>query len=40
MKKVMGGAFTRDQLYSRIKKELYTLIRSDPPNILEYEIAY
>jgi hypothetical protein len=40
MKKVMGGAFTREQLYSRIKKELYTHIQCDPPNILEYEISY
>ena len=40
MKKVMGGTFTREQLYSRIKKELYIHIRCDPPNILEYEISY
>lgn len=40
MKKMMGGVFTREQLYSRIKKELYTYIRCEPPNILEYEIDY
>jgi len=40
MKKVMGGAFTREQLYARIKKELYTFIRGDPPAILEYDISY
>ena len=40
MKKIMGGNNTREQLYSRIKKELYMYIRKDPPNILEYEVSY
>ena len=40
MRKIMGGAFTREQLYSRIKREIYNYICSDPPNILEYEISY
>jgi len=40
MKKIMGGSNTREQLYSRIKKELYMYIRSDPPNIMEYEVTF
>lgn len=40
MKKIMGGAFTREQLYSRIKKELYQYLRGDPPNIMEYETTF
>ncbi len=40
MKKVMGGAFTREQLYSRIKKDLYQHLREDPPNIVEYETTF
>jgi hypothetical protein len=40
MKKIMGGNNTREQLYSRIKKELYMYIRSEPPNILEYEVTF
>ena len=40
MKKVMGGAFTREQLYSRIKKEWYQNLRGDPPNIMEYETTF
>ena len=40
MKKIMGGAFTREQLYSRIKKELYQHLRGDPPNIVEYETTF
>jgi hypothetical protein len=40
MKKIMGGNFTREQLYSRIKKELYMHLRSEPPNILEYETHF
>ena len=40
MKKIMGGNNTREQLYSRIKKELYMYIRSDPPNIMEYEVTF
>jgi len=40
LKHIMGGKYTREQLYSRIKKELYLYIRNDPPNILEYEITY
>jgi len=40
MKKIMGGQFTREQLYSRIKKEIYNYIQCDPPNVLEYEISY
>jgi len=40
IKKIMGGQFTREQLYSRIKKEIYNYIQRDPPNILEYEISY
>jgi len=40
MKKIMGGNATREQLYLRIKKELYLHLRSDPPNILEYETTF
>jgi hypothetical protein len=40
MKKIMGGSYTREQLYSRIKKELYMHLRGDPPNIVEYETTY
>ena len=40
MKKIMGGSYTREQLYSRIKKELYMHLRGDPPNIMEYETTY
>jgi hypothetical protein len=40
MKKIMGGTFTREQLYSRIKKELYQHLRCDPPNIMEYETTF
>jgi hypothetical protein len=40
MKKIMGGNNTREQLYTRIKKELYLYLRSDPPNIMEYEVTY
>lgn len=40
MKKIMGGNNTREQLYNRIKKELYQYIRSDPPNIMEYEVTF
>ena len=40
LKKVMGGNYTREQLYARIKKELYQYLRSDPPNILEYETHF
>jgi hypothetical protein len=40
MKKVMGGNFTREQLYARIKKELYAYMREDPPNIVEYETTF
>ena len=40
LKNIMGGKNTREQLYSRIKKELYLYIRDEPPSILEYEITY
>jgi hypothetical protein len=40
LKKVMGGNFTREQLYSRIKKEWYQHLRGDPPNIVEYDTTY
>jgi len=40
LKKVMGGNSTREQLYSRIKRELYVYLRSDPPNIMEYETHF
>jgi hypothetical protein len=40
MKKVMGGSYSREQLYLRIKKELYQYSRSDPPNIMEYETTF
>ena len=40
LKNIMGGKATREQLYSRIKKELYLYIRDEPPSILEYEITY
>jgi hypothetical protein len=40
VKKIMGGNNTRDQLFSRIKRELFKHLRVDPPNIMEYEIAY
>jgi hypothetical protein len=40
LKKMMGGTFTRAQLYSRIKRELYVHLRSDPPNIMEYETTF
>jgi hypothetical protein len=40
MKKIMGGNSTREQLYSRIKKEFYLYIRSEPPNIMEYETTF
>ena len=40
MKKIMGGSYTREQLYSRIKKELYMHLRGDPPNIVEYETTF
>jgi len=40
MKKIMGGNATREQLYSRIKKEWYLYLRSEPPNIMEYETTF
>lgn len=40
MKKIMGGTYTREQLYSRIKKELYMHLRGEPPNIVEYETTF
>ena len=40
MKKIMGGSYTREQLYSRIKKELYVHLRREPPNIVEYETIF
>jgi hypothetical protein len=40
MKKIMGGNYTREQLYSRIKKELYMYICCEPPTILEYETTF
>jgi hypothetical protein len=40
MKKIMGGNFTREQLYSRIKKEWYQHLRSDPPSIVEYTTTF
>jgi hypothetical protein len=40
MKKVMGGNSTREQLYTRVKKELYAYLREDPPNIVEYETTF
>jgi len=40
MKKIMGGNFTREQLYSRIKKALYMYSCSEPPSILEYDTTF
>jgi len=40
MKKIMGGNFTREQLYTRIKKELFAHLRSEPPNIVKYECTF
>ena len=40
LKKIMGGNYTREQLYSRIKKEMFLLICSNPPNILEYDTTF
>ena len=40
MKKVMGGNYSRDQLYLRIQKELYQYSRTNPPNIMEYETTF
>lgn len=40
MKKIMGGNYMREQLYSRIKKEMFSLICRDPPNILEYNTTF
>ena len=40
VKKIMGGNHTREQLFSRIKRELYKHIKVDPPNIMEYEVVY
>ena len=40
MKKIMGGNFTREQLYTRIKNELYLHLRTEPPNIVKYESTF
>jgi hypothetical protein len=40
MKKIMGGSYSRDQLYTRIKREWYLHLRSDPPNIVQYETHF
>ena len=39
VKKIMGGHNTREQLYSRIKKELYTYLRAELPTMIEYEVT-
>lgn len=38
-RKIMGGNNTREQLYSRIKKELYTYLRTELPAMIEYEVT-
>jgi hypothetical protein len=40
MKKIMGSNYTREQLYSRIKKEWYQYLRREPPSIMEYEMTF
>ena len=40
MKKIMGGSSTREQLYTRIKKEWYMHLRGEPPSIVEYETTF
>jgi hypothetical protein len=40
MKKIMGGNSSREQLYARVKKEIYMYLRCEPPNVVEYEIAF
>jgi len=39
VKKIMGGNNTREQLYSRIKRELYQYMRAELPTMLEYEVC-
>lgn len=39
VKKIMGGNYTREQLYSRIKRELYQYMRAELPTMLEYEVC-
>jgi len=38
-RKIMGGHNTREQLYSRIKRELYTYLRTELPEMIEYEVT-
>jgi len=40
MKKIMGGSYNREQLYTRIKREWYLHMRSDPPKMVEYEMHF
>ena len=40
MKKIMGGNSSREQLYARVKKDIYMYLRCDPPQVVEYEIAF
>ena len=38
-RKIMGGHNTREQLYSRIKRELYTYLKAELPSMIEYEVT-
>ena len=39
VKKIMGTNIPREQLYARVRRELFKYIRRDPPNIMEMEMA-
>ena len=38
--KVNGGKFTRQQIYSRIKRGLYQHLKTDLQNVIEYEVSF
>ena len=39
VKKVMGGKLTREQIYSRVKIDLYNYLKVCVKNIVEYEFV-
>jgi len=39
VKKVMGGNLSRDQIYSRVKIDLYKYLKVGAKNITEYEFV-
>ncbi len=40
VKKIMGNNIPREQLYARVRRELFKYIRRDPPNIMEMEMEF